>query len=515
MSDELMDFLIDDEKEVRSSSAVCCWNILIVDDDCAIHEATKYALANFCFQNKDIKWYDAFSAEEAKAVFYHQSDIALVFLDVVMETDDAGLNFLKWFRQSGINSSTRIVLRTGQPGQAPEPQIIVNYDLHDYKTKTELSSTKLFTTTVSALRAYNDMKRLEDAKKGLEDVFHASKKLLTIQSLKDFAYNALTSDLDLLGLSTFGVICSHSPLTGKWEIIARVGSSSLTEDEIFSVISSEYDIPNSFTDIVFESSFVRYYIFLENISSVSDIYMQMLKMFTANVSIGLNNILLYNKLADSHKAIVMALAQITESRDKETGLHVFRIAAGTEILAAELFNRGIYPEEIDEELVKIIALSSTLHDIGKISIPDGILLKPDKLDPFEFRVIQTHPEKGSDIIQSVIDLTDEASTDYLELGKKIALSHHERWNGTGYPKGICNTEIPVESRIVSIIDVFDALINKRCYKRPYPLEECLDIMRDGRGTFFDPVILDVFLDIFSNLYEKVWKSDENIYLLRT
>jgi len=505
MSD-LMDFLLeDDEVDIKLSDNR--WNILIVDDDPSVHQATKYVLSDFSFNGRTINWLDAYTSEEAKFIVHQNRDIALMFLDVVMETDNAGLNFVKWFRDSKINPSTRIVLRTGQPGQAPEPQIIVNYDLHDYKTKTELSSGKLFTTTVSALRAYHDMSRLEVTKRGLENIINASVMLFQIQSMNDFSLNTLKQFKNILQLETDGILCAFSKADNNWRLLAH---TSETEPEVnFTEIQRALALKgdqNSLAKIIFETAEESYVLYFGEIGELSDIQSKMLEMLYANISIGISNIILYNELLKAHRSIVMSLAQITEGRDSDTGRHVFRIAQGTELLAREIFARNLYPGEIDEKMLDIIGLSSTLHDIGKISISDSILLKPGKLTTDEFERIKEHPAKGAEILQSVMDY-NHSNLQYIELGKQIAMYHHERWDGSGYPHGLKATQIPIAARITTIVDVFDALINRRCYKNALPVDDCLKIIEEGKAHFFDPVISDVFVEVFENLYEHIWKEN--------
>jgi len=141
------------------------WKVLIVDDEPEVHTITKVALSEFEFDDKELNLLSAYSGAEARELINVHPDIALIFLDVVMETDDAGLLLVKYLREELENKFVRIILRTGQPGQAPERQVIVNYDINDYKAKTEIDSTKLFTTTLSGLRAYRDIMEVEESRK--------------------------------------------------------------------------------------------------------------------------------------------------------------------------------------------------------------------------------------------------------------------------------------------------------------------------------------------------------------
>lgn len=502
MNDEF-DFLIDDEVIVEETERLA-WNILIIDDDASVHEATKYALSGFSFMERGIKWFDAYSSAEARELLRENNNMAVLFLDVVMESDHAGLDFARWFRRNSMNNSSRIILRTGQPGQAPERKIIVEYDLHDYKTKTELSSDKLFTTTVAALRAYNDINRLNTTRIGLEGIIKASGNLFHMQTMYEYATNVLTQIGSILDMKSSGIICAQNASNGSWEVLAESGSFVHSRDEILEIISScngedsfgegsEYMIK-----MLNEESAGHYAVYLEPVGHLSDIQLQMLTMFCTNISIGISNIKLYNQLTDAHMATVMSLARVTEMRDADTGEHVLRIARGTERLAKELHSRGIYTDIIDNRFLEIIGLASTLHDIGKVSISDAVLLKPGKLTEEEFEIIKTHCEQGAQILQTALDYAG-TGVDYLRMGIDIAHYHHERWNGCGYPSGLKGEEIPLSARITSIVDVFDAVMSKRCYKAAFSMDESLQIIRDGRCTFFDPIVTDVFLDIVEEL----------------
>ena len=167
MTDQLEDifFIEDDETSIEKET----WKILIVDDEKGIHAATKIALSEFSFNKKGLSFISAYSGEEAKKILAMDNDIALIFLDVVMETEDAGLLVVQYIRDVLKNHVVRIVLRTGQPGQAPEEETILKYDINDYKNKTELTSQNLFTVTVSSLRSYQHITNLNEYQEKLED----------------------------------------------------------------------------------------------------------------------------------------------------------------------------------------------------------------------------------------------------------------------------------------------------------------------------------------------------------
>jgi CheY-like chemotaxis protein len=184
MRDELLKFY-EENKEIRQENSGT-YKIMIADDEEEVHKVTKMILKNFVFENKTLEFIDVYSGQEAKEALESHEDIALVFLDVVMETEHAGLEVVKYLREDIKNLSARVVLRTGQPGEAPEEDIIRMYDINDYRLKTELTVKRLNTTLYTALRNYRDLKTLENHKKSLEKIIQASAHLFEHNSLNEF-----------------------------------------------------------------------------------------------------------------------------------------------------------------------------------------------------------------------------------------------------------------------------------------------------------------------------------------
>lgn len=196
MSDNFI-FAEDTEEEVHEHRG--SWKVLIVDDEPEVHAVTKLALSDFVFQEKNLEFLSAHSGAEAKKMFREHNDIAIVLLDVVMETDEAGLEVANYVRNELHNQFTRIILRTGQPGQAPERDVIVNYDINDYKSKTELTAQRLFTVVIASLRSYRDIIVIEENRQGLEKIITASANLFTIRSLESFIEGIVQQLSSLLG----------------------------------------------------------------------------------------------------------------------------------------------------------------------------------------------------------------------------------------------------------------------------------------------------------------------------
>ena len=195
---------------------------------------------------------------------------------------------------------------------------------------------------------------------------------------------------------------------------------------------------------------------------------------------------------------IRALARLAETRDPETGNHILRTQAYVQEIATALRSHPRFAPTLTDRYIRLLAHSAPLHDIGKVGIPDAILLKPGPFTPAEWEIMKTHAAIGADAI-------DHAETDarqlveFLALAKEIARSHHEKWDGSGYPDHLSGNSIPISARIMAVADVFDALISVRVYKKAMPYTEARTIIAAGRGGHFDPDITDAFLQIFDKL----------------
>ena len=195
-------------------------------------------------------------------------------------------------------------------------------------------------------------------------------------------------------------------------------------------------------------------------------------------------------IAKMQTALILTLADMVERRDKNTGHHIKKTAAYVKIIAEEMKEKGIYPDILTDEYIHNMVESAPLHDVGKITIPDAILNKPGKLTKDEFELMKTHAAAGGKIIGSLIETVPDS--DYLYEARNLATYHHEKWDGSGYPSGLSGENIPLSSRIMAVADVFDALISTRSYKKGYPYDKALEIIREGSGSHFDPLVVEAF-----------------------
>jgi putative two-component system response regulator len=219
----------------------------------------------------------------------------------------------------------------------------------------------------------------------------------------------------------------------------------------------------------------------------------------------------YRKLQHARAATILGLAKLAEYRDEGTGTHLERIREYARLLAEEMAKIPRYRGYIDQRYIDDIYQSAILHDIGKVGIPDAVLLKPGELTGEEFEVIKCHTLFGGDAITSIQSQIEGRS--FLNIGREIAYNHHEKWDGSGYPRGLRGADIPLAARIVAVADVYDALTTKRFYKEAFSHVKAMQIISSLRGTHFDPEVVDAFLALegqFNRIREEKLKHEQKV-----
>ena len=200
------------------------------------------------------------------------------------------------------------------------------------------------------------------------------------------------------------------------------------------------------------------------------------------------------EVAATQDVTILAMASLAETRDNETGNHIRRTQHYVRALAIHLQAHPRFAPELSAEHIRMLFKSAPLHDIGKVGIPDHILLKAGKLEPHEFDIMKTHTTLGKKAIEDA-ERALGVQVEFLRYAKEIAQSHQEKWDGSGYPEGLKGEQIPLSARLMAVADVYDALISRRCYKAPMPHDQAVALMQQGRGQHFDPDVLDAFLEI--------------------
>ncbi len=486
------------------------WRVLIVDDDVDVHAVTQLALRDVRFKGRGLELFTANSGREGFDVLQRTPDIALVLLDVVMETDDAGLVLARRIREDLQNRVVRVVLRTGQPGQTPEQRVIVEYDINDYKSKTELTTQKLFTTVIAGLRAYESLVMLERNRVGLVKILAGASNLYHVRSLREFASGVLSQVSAILDIGAEGVLCVMLNATGEPTIVAATGSNvTLAGDEaipsgdpLLPMISKAFFEKRSQFEHPYNVLFIRTENDQELAISVTppwplaSIQRNLLEVFCQRAAAAFDNLYMFGQLRKAQVATVIALADLAEYRDSDTGDHLRRVQNLATRIAQSMRARGVQDKELTPELIDMIGLASVLHDVGKVSTPDRILLKPGKHTPDERAVMEHHAGIGRAILERASKMVDGVS--YLTYGAQIAGGHHEHFDGNGYPDALGRQGIPLAARIVAVIDVFDALLHRRPYKEPWPLHDVVKYIKERRGTQFDPDVVDALIDVLES-----------------
>jgi len=315
MSSKHSDFLFFDHEEEASSQSASTgfWDVLIVDDDPEIHSVTKLALSGVEFWGRILRFHHAYSAAEAIEVLSNTPNISVILLDVVMESDDAGLNAVKHIRETLQNHSVRIILRTGQPGYAPEEQVIREYDINDYKTKTELTRSKLVTSLVTAIRSYEQICKLEYQGQALNNILSASKAILGFTDIKAFTMAVIKQLSVILDCEAQGIVCGSLDDTNRIQVLGGCqeysdffgqGVEQLDNGRVILQVQKCFEqLEHQYTDhdgtFLLKSKNRQAAIFLEYASKPNIEQLQFAEIFLTNVSVGLDNVRLFNRLRDA------------------------------------------------------------------------------------------------------------------------------------------------------------------------------------------------------------------------
>lgn len=508
-----MDWLIEDtednitDAEAVESNEYC--NVLIVDDEEDVHAVTKLTMKNFTFEGKEMRFFSAYSAQQAKEMLIQEQRFALILLDVVMETDNAGLELAKFIRQELKNSFTRIILRTGQPGIAPEHSVIRNFDIDGYKNKTELRKQDLESAFYTSLRAYRDICLLQKHREILEQVIDSIANISLIGDLLSFASAVFAQIKLVLNLSTTKVLIESSEAFAISKMEDRLNMFSANASDVQILVHNDINELPEHERTLFEHAMkVKtnfhdecYYVYFhhsdrgydtifafETERALVNSEVDMIDLFLRNVLLSYENLLLANAFQETQELAITLMGGTMESHSKETGAHVMRVGLFAMQLAKLNGENKFFCERI--------RLAAQLHDVGKVGVPDYILKKEGKLNADEWEEMKQHVIKGWDILQGL----DNA---IIKMASSLVLDHHEKWDGSGYPNGKKQDEISLEGRITAIADVFDALCHKRCYKEAWTLEDAKQEIINISGSHLDPHLASLFIDNFA-LFEEIY-----------
>lgn len=472
------------------------WKVAIIDDDAEVHSVTRLVLSGLQVDQMPLQFFSAYSAAEGLRLFSENRDIAVALIDVVMEEDDAGLQLIDQIRNRLSNHRCRIILRTGQPGQAPEDRVIRDYDINDYKNKTELTAQKLKTAVYAALRSYRDILTIDESLKAMERVLTSTTSVLRSRTLPHFGSAVLEQSLTLLNLE-------HSALylvTQVEDLYSDVQLRVLAATGDFTNCSNNRDaaIPPAVRQLLDQAlrerrslttdgAHVAYYetsadsislLYIAHDRPLNHLQQRMLELFASSATLMFENLTSREEVQQTQKELIFVIGEAIEARSKETGAHVRRVSRMCAVLATAA--------GCDERFIDTLRHAAPLHDVGKIAIPESILHKPGKLDAAEWAIMQTHAQLGHDLLVG-------SNRVIAKMGARIALCHHERWDGTGYPQQLAGEAIPLEARIMALEDVIDALGARRCYKQPWDDAAIMAYLQQQSGKQFDPQLCTLAL----------------------
>jgi len=341
------------------------WKILIVDDEADVHSVTTYMIKGTEYLGRKFQFLHAYSGQEARQILAQHQDIAVILLDVVMETEDSGLHLVRFIREEQQNRTVRIVLRTGQPGKAPAAHVILEYDINDYKEKTELTLEKMLVTVISALRSYNFITTIENNRKGLKKIIEASSDIFERQSLQKLGSGVLGQLTSILQLREDAMYSHASGLTasgikGQSVVLAATGQFCQYVDRPISEVDAT--LMHTALDLAqiqphgfyCEGSKCAWY-FRSQTGSENFLYFEiakeldendhdLLELFFTNVSLAFDNLFLNKGIEDTQKEIIFQIAETMECRSAETGSHVRRVAEYAKLLAVKY---GLGEEEAE------------------------------------------------------------------------------------------------------------------------------------------------------------------------
>ncbi len=472
------------------------WKILVVDDEEDVHSLTALTLKHFYYAGRRVELLSAYSGSEARALLSRESGIALAIVDVVMERDDAGLALVAFIREELHDHMVRLHIRTGQPGSAPERYVIDHYDIDGYSEKSELTAQRLYSLVRTSLKAYQDLRIIDQNRIGLSYVLEATHDLYALheESLAGFFTGLLTQVTSLLRIGEDGMLVTIEGMIATIEgdsIEVRAGTGRFTDidrSERAKVLVEHYgqalrqgrdlsQLPEGALLIPLASERGPIgFIYLEHTDHLSPSDRDLLQLLASHSASALENLRLHLALNASYNKLIKTLATAAEYKDADTGAHINRVSTLTERLARKM---GFSADE-----ARAVGGASRLHDVGKVGVPDQILQKPGPLTSEEFEVVKQHTLIGAALL---------GGDEWLDLARRIAQGHHERWDGKGYPERIAGEAIPLATRIVSVIDVYDALVNPRPYKAAWSQEQAVDYIRGEGGTRFDPAVVAAFL----------------------
>lgn len=491
-------FLFADEPAQQQELPQDRWKILIVDDEPEVHAVTKLALSDFSFLGRGLEFHSAYSGEEARELATSNPDAAIILLDVVMETDDAGLRVAKFIREDLGNRFTRIILRTGQPGQAPERTVIVNYDINDYKSKTELTAQKLFTAVMSSLRSYRDIISIDHSRQGLEKVIASATNLFALQSMEHFVDGLVQQLSWVMGgaRQTLYAAAGRSPNPEQMIIRAAYGEDAdqLMNQQIKAALPKsvlpEVDKVVRSHGICYGEDFVLAYcpsqcrpqgalLCMTGLTRpLNDSEKELLQLFADNVQLAHDNVIC---LQDTDHLLAGLVARLMDLEQEAVAQSLHKQSAFVQVAHRLAEGLGMSPARVQQT-----ATAATLYERA-----EGLFAVMDQQPASKISPCQER-------LKRAVRPLNMADSDIAQIAYRALNERLERWDGLGLPAGKQGQAIAQESQVLVLAFHFCKLA-----QQDLDAEQLLACLEDERGRHFSPSLLDV---IKQNLNEFLKKS---------
>jgi signal transduction histidine kinase/CheY-like chemotaxis protein len=401
------------------------WKIAVIDDDAAVHEGTRFALSDYVLNGQTLEILSAYSAAEGEKLMRDNPDIAAVLLDVIMETDAAGLELVEYIRNELKNETVRIILRTGQPGQAPERRVIVDYDINDYKAKTELTADKLFTSLTAALRSYQQLERMVQTRRGLEIIIDAASTLYDFKSMQRLAEGVLTQIASLLNVDCAGILVlrdgkdiddEFSVLAGSGcyrRYIAANADSQPLDPEVRALVKTAFEkrkhefLDNRSVLYVRTGSGREVVVLLEAAKDLSDTDRALVEIFSSRLSVAFDNVILYEQLQSANTQLEDRVAQRTRalmSANRRLSAQWLRLQRANAFKNEVL---GTVAHDLKNPLGVILGRTEMLKELisSAMASKEGSLAQVDHISDATRRLTQMVDHLISDAMADAFDIT--------------------------------------------------------------------------------------------------------------
>ncbi|MCC5854844.1 MAG: DUF3369 domain-containing protein [Idiomarina sp.] len=491
-------FLFAEESDRQQELPQEHWKILIVDDEPEVHAVTKLALSDFQFLGRGLEFHSAYSGAEAKELIQAHPDAAIVLLDVVMETDDAGLGVARYIRDELGNRYTRIILRTGQPGQAPERTVIVNYDINDYKSKTELTAQKLFTAVMSSLRSYRDIISIAHSRHGLEKIISSTNNLFALQSMENFITGLVQQVSWLVGgaRQTLYAAADDQHISRELKIRAAFGEDAeqLLNQPIKAALAKEalveLDAVIRTHSIHYGDDFVLAYcpsqcrpqgalLCLTGLSRpLSEKERELLQLFADNVQVALDNVIC---LQDTDQLLSELVARLMELEQENYAMRPNKQSAYVTLVATLGEAHGMGKEEVQRAATAAILFERAEKLFTLLEEQPA-----SKVSPCQQRLVRA------------IRPLQMAQSKVTQVAARALEERLERFDGMGLPAGKQGEDIALESGLFNLTRLFYDLA-----RQDLALEDVLARIDAERGKHFDPELCDTLKKNAQSLYQRV------------